>query len=263
MSALGRKRTFASRKYRDTFGRCAPPRRRSDSSATSDFLCLVMSAPSRANSHKFLIELTLVECGGPTMEVIGLRMSQPDLKYPIEVQVTSIDQLFNSLDPFPFRERDLDKAAEDYIVGWAREVPSSGPITIVIHLPKAQGEIWSEHEVELAFHNYFDYRAKMVGRELRELFRVGRRSLAIGLVVLLACVALAEFSVSTFGRDGMMPFVNEGLIILGWVSNWRPLEIFLYGWWPIGAQRRLYTRLAQASVNFSFNEDEAARVSVA
>ena len=169
-------------------------------------------------------------------------MSQPDVTHSIEVQVTSIDQLFNSLDPFPFRERDLDKSAEDYIVGWAREMPSSGPIKIVIHFPKAQGNIWSEHEVEVAFHHYFVYRADTVGRELRELFRVGRRSLAIGFVVLLACVALAEFSISTFGHDGLMSFVNEGLIILGWVSNWRPLEIFLYGWWPISDQRRLYTR---------------------
>jgi hypothetical protein len=186
-------------------------------------------------------------------------MTERDQTYPIEVQVTSIDQLFNSLDPFPFRERDLDKSAEDYIVGWARETPSTGKLTLVIHLPRAQAEIWSESEVELSFHHYFDYRADTVGRELRELFRVGRRSLAIGIAVLLTSVALSEFSIATLGREGLMPFVNEGLIILGWVSNWRPLEIFLYDWWPIAGQRRLYARLAKADVKFSIDEDEDTR----
>ena len=38
----------------------------------------------------------------------------------IELRVDKIAQLFHSLDPYPFRERDLDKDAEDYIVGWAR-----------------------------------------------------------------------------------------------------------------------------------------------
>lgn len=31
----------------------------------------------------------------------------------IEIKVEEVSQLFNTLDPFPFRERDLDKDAED------------------------------------------------------------------------------------------------------------------------------------------------------
>lgn len=175
-------------------------------------------------------------------------------KSSIELQVTSLDQLFNSLDPFPFRERDLDKSAEEYIVGWARELPSSAAIDIVIHLPAAETKYWHEREVEDAFHHYFDYRAEVVGRDLHELFRVGRRSLAIGLAVLLVSVGLSELSLRTFGHEGLVAIVNEGLIVLGWVANWRPLEIFLYHWWPIAGQRRLYRRLAAASVSFSVDE---------
>ncbi len=47
-------------------------------------------------------------------------------------------------------------------------------------------------------------------------------------------------------------FVEEGLIIVGWVALWRPLEIFLYDWWPIAQRKRLYRRLADASVSVSF-----------
>ena len=176
----------------------------------------------------------------------------------IELQVSSLEQLFNSLDPFPFRERDLDKAAEEFIVGWARELPSDRPIDIVIHLPAAQAVARPVKGLEDAFHSYFAYRADMVGRDLSELFRVGRRSLAIGLAVLSLSVAASEFSLTTFGHDGIFAFINEGLIILGWVANWRPLEIFLYAWWPVAGQRTLYRRLAQAKVRMDLRHDEPA-----
>ena len=41
----------------------------------------------------------------------------------IELRVDEIAQLFHTLDPFPFRERDLDHKAEEFIIGWARELP--------------------------------------------------------------------------------------------------------------------------------------------
>ena len=38
----------------------------------------------------------------------------------IEIRIKSIEQLFNSLDPAPFRERELDREAERHIVSYAR-----------------------------------------------------------------------------------------------------------------------------------------------
>jgi hypothetical protein len=173
----------------------------------------------------------------------------------IEVQVNAVEQLFNRLDPFPFLERDLDRSAEEYIVGWARELPASKPIAIVIHLPRSQAEAWRAADIEAAFHSYFAYRAEIVGRDLSELFRIGRRSLQIGLTVLLLSVILREISIATIGRNGIAAVLNESLIILGWVANWRPIEIFLYSWWPIANQRRLYRRLAEAGVSFAAHDD--------
>ena len=53
----------------------------------------------------------------------------------IELRVREIAQLFETLDPQPFREKDLDKDAEDYIVSWARELPRDGDFRLVIHVP--------------------------------------------------------------------------------------------------------------------------------
>lgn len=164
----------------------------------------------------------------------------------IELQVDKVGQLFDTLDPMPFRDRDLDRQAEDYIVGWARELPGKVPIRILIHLPAS--EVPGEHTqtVQEAVGRYFGHRAEVVSRDLSELFRIGRYSLMVGLTVLALCVTGGRIAMSWAGQFGTL--LNEGLIILGWVANWRPIEIFLYDWWPIVRHRNLLRRLARAEV---------------
>lgn len=175
-------------------------------------------------------------------------MSLEQSNSAIQLRVDKVSQLFNTLDPFPFRERDLDKDAEEFIVGWARELPKNLPIRIVVHVPGAAGPDITVNELGAAMSRYFSYRAEIVGLDLNELFRLGRRYLIIGLVVLAACLAAGR-AIAGFGGTGQPGrIIQEGLVILGWVANWKPLEIFLYEWWPIAQRKRLYARLAHATV---------------
>ena len=67
--------------------------------------------------------------------------SEPAKISAIELTVQEVAQLFESLDPYPFRDRDLDKDAEEFIVGWARELPGDHTLRIVVHLPEAQARL--------------------------------------------------------------------------------------------------------------------------
>jgi hypothetical protein len=51
----------------------------------------------------------------------------------------------------------------------------------------------------------------------------------------------------------------ESLVIFAWVANWRPIEIFLYEWWPIVRRRNLYRRLADAKVELKRYEPSDQR----
>src|SRR5215471_16681250 len=166
----------------------------------------------------------------------------------IEVRVSDVSQLFDTLDPYPFPERDLDQDAEEYIVGWARELPRDAPITIVIHVPSAEAAKQDVRTLTTALNRYFTYRTGIVLRDLNELFRVGRISLLIGLVVLGLCVAGARLALRLLDDSELGRFLQESLIILGWVANWKPIEIFLYDWWPLVRRRNLYRRLSEANV---------------
>lgn len=175
-------------------------------------------------------------------------MTIADQPEAIELRVDTITQLFHSLDPYPFRERDLDKEAEEYIVSWAQELPFDQPIDIVVHMPESEAKTKAAQELGEAFARYFAYRADLLQRNLNELFRVGRRSLAIGVTILVACLVSAHIVNEYLVEAPFRRLVEESFLILGWVANWRPLEIFLYDWWPLLRRRDLYRRLAKAMV---------------
>jgi hypothetical protein len=166
----------------------------------------------------------------------------------IEVHLKTAEQLFNSFDPSPFHERDLDEEAERYIVGWAREIKGTGRLQLIVTLPEAAHKTVAARHIPDAIHNYFNTRALQARQELRELLRIGWRSLAIGLVVLLACFLAVQYMSIALSQSTAGRLMEQSLLILGWVANWRPLEIFLYDWWPIRRRLVLLRRLAEMPV---------------
>jgi hypothetical protein len=76
------------------------------------------------------------------------------------------------------------------------------------------------------------------------LFRDGRIALLIGLGFLFCCMLLRELA-NSFGNDTASDIFGEGMLIIGWVAMWRPLEIFLYEWVPIRRRCRILAKLAE------------------
>jgi hypothetical protein len=165
----------------------------------------------------------------------------------IEISLNKLTQLFNSFDPSPFHERDLDRDAEDYIVGSAEEAPRQRSLALVIHLPADQMPASGLPDLSQAIHNYFAYRHDQESRRLRLLFRDGRLALTTGLAFLFCCVLLRELA-SSFGNDAASDIFGEGMLIIGWVAMWRPLEIFLYEWVPVRRRCRIFMKLAKMQV---------------
>lgn len=165
----------------------------------------------------------------------------------ILIQVREVKQLFNSLDPTPFPDRDLDKNAEEFIIGWANEHPSHLPLRLEIKLREPLDANVDVESVGEAVRHYFAYRADVLGRQLRQLLSVGRGSLLVGLSILCISFLVAQWLAGQH-QSAWMNILQESLIIGGWVAMWRPLQIFLYDWWPIQQHRSLCQRLAKADV---------------
>jgi hypothetical protein len=169
-----------------------------------------------------------------------------------------MSQLFDSLDHSPFREKDLDRNAEEYIVDSLKELPSRACCELVIYLDQAASLPDESKVIEEAIHVHFARRAQVLRRELRRLIRRGWISLGIGLSFLVTFFLIGQFIRRILGESQWGTLLRESLLIGGWVAMWKPLEIFLYDWWPILGERRIHDRLSRIKVRIVYAASKPA-----
>ncbi|MGE0409849.1 MAG: hypothetical protein AB7P23_11395 [Amphiplicatus sp.] len=165
--------------------------------------------------------------------------------FVIDIRLRTIGELFASLDPSPLVERDLDDAVEEFIVDSVTDAPRQQAIGLVVHLAEPAPET-DARSIETSVRNYFAFMAGREARRVKRLWRDGRQALLVGLAFLVVCLGLSQAAAAIGQPAGAI--LREGLLIIGWVANWRPIEIFLYDWRPIRRRKRVYERLSQLTV---------------
>jgi hypothetical protein len=164
----------------------------------------------------------------------------------ISIKLHDVSQLFNSMDPSPFLEKDLDDDAEEFIVGWAREFAYDEPLKLRIHIEQWPSED-PEEMIRQAVHHHFAHRAELTNLEFRALMKQGRVSLVIGLTCL--AVSLGISKVLLGAETGTWAYVlRESLTIAGWVAMWQPMQTYLYDWWPLRRRSRIFAKLSRIPV---------------
>ena len=174
----------------------------------------------------------------------------------IDLRITELSLLFHAMDPSPPGEKDLDPKVEEFIVSWARAAHRDAKFALQLYVDQAAapGQIDTARD---AIHEFFRQRSLSATRRLRQLFRVGRTSLLIGVVFLSMVVIVAGLVERALGETQMSALIRESMVIGGWVAMWRPLEIFLYDWWPILAERKLFDRLSVMPVTIALRTAES------
>lgn len=168
----------------------------------------------------------------------------------IDLKLRDLAQLFNSMDPSPFIDRDLDHDAEEFIVSSARELNAKGGFELVLHLA-TEPDPERAKDVEDAVRHYFAARAEIKRREFRLLLRRGHISLSIAVLFLVLCLSLGSLAGNSLQPETLAEVVREGFIIAGWVAMWRPLETYLYDWWPVRDEWRALQELSRMRVRIA------------
>ncbi len=167
----------------------------------------------------------------------------------IKVRLQELNKLFDLMDPAPPYKQDLHPNVAEHIVESARELPAKALLALVLHVDQAAPLARSDHAVSDATRAYFAHRSTQVQRKLRLHLRRGVISLIIGLAFLATTLTTSQL----LGVGGFATTLRHSLEIGGWVALWRPMEMFLYDWWPILGDKILYRRLARMPVQIKYS----------
>lgn len=101
--------------------------------------------------------------------------------------------------------------------------------------------------MEKAVHNYFAYRANLNRREFKHMMEQGRMSLLIGLTFLTICLLLGNL-IMRWADAPLSSLLREAFLIAGWVAMWRPMQIYLYDWWPFRRRGQIFEKMSRMTV---------------
>ncbi len=167
----------------------------------------------------------------------------------IEMKLSSVTQFFNSFDPAPFREKELDNEAELYIVDTVKDLPARTRFKIVIYLPDAAVGTKDAQEIPAAIKAHFEYKTLMQRRRLRERYVYGQFALIVGLAF-LAASTLASLAIDKYSTSYPVAHLAANVLtVTGWVARWEPVTVFLFQLWPIYKQRKVYERISRMAVD--------------
>jgi len=181
------------------------------------------------------------------MADIESQYKKEDGKVLIEIKLSSVLQLFNSFDPAPFHEKELDSAAEHYIVDIVNDFPKKTTFKIIIYLPPDKATTERAQKIPEAIHNHFEYRMLETDRKFRLHFRHGRNSLIIGLSILTVTL-IARQLVSQLENHILGQVFADAFLIVGWASMWEPTTVLLYQLFPIIQQKKTYEKISQMEI---------------
>jgi hypothetical protein len=151
-------------------------------------------------------------------------------------------------DSSPLSEEVITPEAESYIIRKAKQLGAKEPLRLAIKLPAPIANAANKSGLAEAITSHFRNAASREAVDIRELFRNGCKALVMGLLVLSTCLFLAWIYTDRLSERPIARLLQESFVILGWVSMWRPIEIFLYEWLPLVRRRNLFLRLSDALV---------------
>jgi hypothetical protein len=102
-----------------------------------------------------------------------------------------------------------------------------------------------------AIQSYFLYEAQLARSNLRNRLRTARFFSIIGVVALFICLSLAQLVQSIKTAPELTDIVSVGLVIIGWVAMWHPIDVLLYDWWPIRQQRLYFEKIASMEIEIN------------
>jgi hypothetical protein len=185
--------------------------------------------------------------GTPGMADIESLYRKENGRILIEIKLSSVMQLFNSFDPAPFHEKELDSAAEHYIVDTVSDFPKKTPLKILIYLPPDIVTTERAMKIPAAIHNHFQYKMLVSDRKFRTHFRHGRIALLIGLSFLTIALVARQYA-STLQNHFVAQLVADALLIIGWAAMWEPITVLLYELWPIIQIKKTYEKISTMEI---------------
>jgi hypothetical protein len=172
--------------------------------------------------------------------------------HDVRLDLADPRELFHPAELDPIGGRPYAEPGLERILNRIRPRPDR-PVRTTLRLPAAARTPDLEARMRSGLQGYCDHRIEQISNDIASLRQEGLATLWRGLLFLALCMLGSQ----VLGEPKFLPgilarFLDEGLIIAGWVALWYPLDALLYQHWPLKRERRLYQSLRDMELKLEF-----------
>ncbi|PKL57680.1 MAG: hypothetical protein CVV34_06260 [Methanomicrobiales archaeon HGW-Methanomicrobiales-5] len=166
----------------------------------------------------------------------------------VEIKVSSPVQLFNTFDPAPFYERELNPDAVQYIVDAVRDFSLKTPIRLIVYLPADIAGTLDAQKIPEAISNHFRYLVMVQERKFRQKWIYGKFTILVGISFLIIAMSAGRIITASFQDSTFAQLIATTLDVAGWVAMWEPITVHLYQLWPIVKHKKIFEKISRMEI---------------
>ncbi|WP_336627547.1 MULTISPECIES: hypothetical protein [unclassified Microbacterium] len=172
----------------------------------------------------------------------------------VSLVLEDLDELFTPRPVDPLHGRFDDRTGFEYLVETVDG--SADGLRIDITVTGSTDERRSERQIADALGGFAIAHSERLESEKARIRRLGFRELLFGLIFLAACLlGGSAVAVLDIGPHWVRTFLGEGLVIVGWIALWHPVDMLFFEHLPLAREQRVLARLAAASVRLVGADD--------
>jgi hypothetical protein len=178
-------------------------------------------------------------------------MTDPNI-HDIRLDLADPRELFHPAELDPIGGQPYAESGIERILNRIRP-QADRPLRATLRLPAMAPTPDLEARMRSGLQQYCDHRIAQITNDIASLRQEGLATLWRGLLFLALCMLGSQM----LGEPKFLPgilarFLDEGLIIAGWVALWYPLDALLYQHWPLKRERRLCQSLHDMELKLEF-----------
>jgi hypothetical protein len=167
----------------------------------------------------------------------------------IKLYLNEITHLFTPPDFDPFAHQPVFVSGLEAAANEIKMANRRSEHRLVLYLPAETITPELEQTIRQALDHYCSYKLEESRREVTLLRWEGFEALQTGLIFMAVCLFISLYvSKQETIPEYLQTFVGQGLSVVGWVSMWKPIDIFLYQWWPHWQSRFVYDKIKRAEL---------------
>lgn len=166
----------------------------------------------------------------------------------INIQINQYNDIFNHLDPAPFRKRDLDQDLVVYLDECSLEIPIKQKIITQFVANRHIEDKDKEKRIIKGFSNYYEFLILNINRDIFNCYKKAIIYFFTSIFFLVFSYYFPQINSDYF----FSKLIKEGLNIGGWVFLWEAIVMVGFNVREFYIKRKRYRRLAECSVKFLY-----------